>query len=200
MRAKVAESDQFTIEEYLAMTAERPEGERWELIEGIAILSPSPSNWHQIIAGNVFMALGEWKLQHEVAWVPLLGTGTRVPISPRSLPQPDVMVLPMLPDGPPNPVSEEALVLFEVLYKSNTKADQAWRRRVYASVVGCEHYVTIEHNRAEVIRYDRANGWAAGATLGFDDGLALPALGDFSVDVTALYRWTPVAKPAAGRG
>lgn len=30
MRAKVAECDQFTVEEYLAMTTERPEGERWE--------------------------------------------------------------------------------------------------------------------------------------------------------------------------
>jgi Uma2 family endonuclease len=193
MRAKVAESDQYTVEDYLAMTAERPEGERWELIEGIAYLSPSPSTWHQIIAGNVYAELSNWKQRHDVTWIPLLGAGTRVPISPRSLPQPDAMVLPRLPDGPPSPIAEEALVLFEVLSKSNTKADQAWRRRVYASVVGCQHYVTIEHNSARVIRYDAAIAWAAGATLGGGDRLELPALGPFSVDVAALYRWTPVA-------
>ena len=195
MRAKVAESDQFTVEEYLAMTAERPEGERWELIEGVAIMSPSPSTWHQVIAGNIFMELGIWKLAHTVSWVPLLGAGTRVPISPRSLPQPDAMVLPEFPEGPPSSVAETALVLFEVLSKSNTKADQAWRRRVYASVAKCEHYVTLEHNRAEVVRYDRANAWTAGSKLTLGDQLALPALGDFGVAVDALYRWTPVATP-----
>jgi len=198
MRAKIAESDQFTVEEYLAMTAERPEGERWELIEGVALMSPSPSTWHQVIAVNIGTELSNWKLTHSVAWVPLLGTGTRVPISPRSLPQPDVMVLPVLPGGPPNPVSEEALVLFEVLSKSNTKADQAWRRRVYASVIGCEHYVTVEHNRVEVIRYDRANGWKASPPLGEDDQLTLPALGGFSTPVASLYRWTPIAKATKG--
>ena len=135
MRAKVAESQRFTVEEFLAMTAERPEGERWELIEGIAHLSPSPTNWHQIIAGNIFAELRDWRKEHNATWVPLLGTGTEVPVSPRSLPQPDAMVLPILLDGPPNDVAQEALVLFEVLSKSNTKADQAWRRRVYASVV-----------------------------------------------------------------
>ena len=193
MRAKVAPDDQFTVEEYLAMTAERPEGERWELIEGIAHLSPSPSTWHQIIANNIGTELSNWKLAHNVAWIPLVGAGTRVPISPRSLPQPDVMVLPVFPEGPPSSVAEEALVLFEVLSKSNTKADQAWRRRVYASVLKCEHYVTLEHARAEVIRYDRARAWAASGPMRTGDVLALPALGGFTVDVSALYRWTPVA-------
>ena len=197
MRDKVAESDQFTVEDFLAMTAERPEGERWELIEGIAHLSPSPTNWHQVIANNIGTALANWKDAHNVVWVPLMGTGTRVPVSPRSLPQPDVMVLPFLPNGPPSHVSEEALVLFEILSESNSKADQAWRRRVYASVVGCEHYVTIEHNRPEVIRYDRANAWKVSVKLGADGVLTLPALGTFSVPVASLYRWTPVIKPAA---
>ena len=199
MRAKVAATDQFTVEEYLAMTAERPEGERWELIEGVAILSPSPSTWHQVIAINIDTELSNWKLKHDVSWVPLLGTGTRVPISPRSLPQPGAMVLPEFPDGPPSSVVETALVLFEVLSKSNTKADQAWRRRVYASVAKCEHYVTLEHSRAEVVRYDRANAWKAGEPLGAADHLTLPALGEFSVDVAALYRWTPVVKDALKR-
>lgn len=197
MRAKVAESDQFTVEEFLAMTAERPEGERWELIEGIAHSSPSPTIWHQIIASNICTELSNWKLRHSVAWVPMLGSGTRVPVSPRSLPQPDAMVLPLLPDGPPSSVAEEALVLFEVLSKSNTKADQAWRRRVYASVKACEHHVTLEHDRAEVVRYDRAIAWKASVRLGAEDTLALPALGAFATPVAALYRWTPVIKPAA---
>ncbi len=76
----------------------------------------------------------------------MLGIGTRVPISPRSLPQPDVFVK----DSPLAglPTTDDALVLFEVISKSNSKADQAWRRRVYASVPNCQHYVTVSQSKA----------------------------------------------------
>ena len=47
------------------------------------------------------------------------------------------------------------MVLFEVLSRSNTKADQAWRRRVYASVPNCQHYVTVSLKTVEVVAYDR---------------------------------------------
>jgi hypothetical protein len=39
---KLAPEQQLTIEEFLAFTDTRPEGERWELIEGVAVLDPSP--------------------------------------------------------------------------------------------------------------------------------------------------------------
>ena len=57
------------------------------------------------------------------------------------------------------PVTEDALVLFEVLSRSNTKADQAWRRKVYASVPNCQHYVTVSLKAVEVDAYDRDSRW-----------------------------------------
>ena len=39
---KLVPEQQLTIEEFLAFTDTRPEGERWELIEGVAVLDPSP--------------------------------------------------------------------------------------------------------------------------------------------------------------
>ena len=44
---------QMTIEEFLSFTETRPDGERWELIEGVAILQASPSKPHQVIATNI---------------------------------------------------------------------------------------------------------------------------------------------------
>ena len=46
-RTKLAPEDQLTIEEFLAFTDTRPDGERWELIEGVAIMNPSPVEFHQ---------------------------------------------------------------------------------------------------------------------------------------------------------
>jgi hypothetical protein len=93
-----------------------------------------------------------------------------------------------------SPIANEAIVLFEVLSKSNTKKDQAWRRKVYASVPNCEHYVTLEQRRAEAVRYNRAAKWAGQAITGINARLELPALGaDVAIPLRDLYRWTPLA-------
>ena len=52
-RPKLAPEQQMTIEEFLAFTDTRPEEERWELIEGVAVLNPSPIDYHQIVVTNI---------------------------------------------------------------------------------------------------------------------------------------------------
>jgi Uma2 family endonuclease len=196
MRAKLAPDEQMTIEEFLAFTDTRPDDERWELIEGVAVMSPSPTLWHQVIAGNVFMALGMVKLRTGAPWVPALGIGTRVPVSPNSLPQPDAFVVEHGVGSEPSPVTDDALVLFEVLSKSNTRADQAWRKRVYASVPNCAHYVTVAQSKTEVVRYDRASNWEGVRYRELGDKLELPALGrGVTISLADIYRWTPLGEP-----
>ena len=92
-----------------------------------------------------------------------------------------------------SPVSDDALVLFEVLSRSNTKADQAWRRRVYASVPNCRHYVTVSLKAVEVDAYDRDSAWGRRSLTDLADALALPALG-LSVPLADIYRWTPLGQ------
>jgi len=181
----------FTVEEFLAVSDAYPNGEKWELIEGVAVLSPSATNFHQIIALNIGAALSEWKANHVVPWVPLIGIGTRVPISPRSLPQPDLQVLESAPTER-SPETRDGLVLFEILSDSNTKQDQAWRLHVYASIPNCQHYVTVDQKRPLVSRHDRATGWKPVVVKGLAGSLDLPALGAY-IAMSMIYRWTPVA-------
>ena len=191
-RPRLNDSEQMTIEEFLAFTQERPDGERWELIEGIAILNASPTDYHQTITGNIHGLLWLHQRQRHVTWIPLLGVGTRVPVSPGSLPQPDLMV-----KGSPltgAPISDEALVLFEILSKSNTKSDQAWRKRVYASIPNCQHYVTVAQSMPLVTRFDRASDWVESESTRITETLELPALG-VSLPLSEIYRGTPVATP-----
>jgi len=189
--------EQMTVEEFLAFTETRPQEERWELIEGRPVMNPSPTSWHQIIAGSIVSELAVIKRQTGAAWVPLLGIGTRVPISRNSLPTPDVMVLQSPPRGEPSAVTDDALVLFEVLSKSNTKADQAWRRRVYASIPNCQHYVTVSQKAVEVVRYDRAADWKEARIAGLGGTLALAALGpEAAIGLAEIYRWTPLGGAA----
>jgi Uma2 family endonuclease len=189
MAAKLAEADQMTVEEFLAFYDSRPDGERWELIEGQPFLSPSPTEWHQRIALNIGNALDAAKLQKNATWTALLGIGTRVPVSPNSLPQPDVFVKAGAPSDAS--VTDDALIIFKVLSKSNTKSDQAWRKRVYASVPNCQHYVTISTKTQEATRYDRADGWLGETMAGPKTMLSLPAI-DMKIPLSDIYRWTSI--------
>jgi hypothetical protein len=183
--------DLMTIEEFLAFTASRPDDERWELIEGRPKMQASATDVHQIITGNIFAILREEKRGRNARWHPLLGIGTRVPVSPRSLPQPDVMVKERSPTGAY--VSDGGLVLFEVMSRSNTKADRRWRLGVYKSVPNCQHYVTVEQTRVHVDCYDRTNGWQLRTIKDVGGALELPAVG-VSMPLAEIYWDTPLAR------
>ena len=198
MQETLAAKGPMTIEEFLAFYEARPDGEKWELIEGEPVMSPSPTDWHQVIAGNIFAALATGKVANGASWIPALGVGTRVPASLRSLPEPDVMVFEH-PLGARRSVKEDALVLFEVLSDSNTAKDQAWRRRMYASIPNCRHYVTVDSREVAVVRYDAEARWSdAPALLRLDDTLSLPALG-IAFPLADIYRWTPLGLSKEGK-
>jgi Uma2 family endonuclease len=190
-RPQRAPERQMTIEEFLAFTDTRPDGERWELIEGVPVMNASPTDYHQVVVTNICGILWTFKTERHPSWFPMIGTGTAVPASETSLSQPDVMVKEHPPTG--EPVSSDALVLFEVLSPSNRRADQAWRRKVYASIPNCQHYVTVSLKAVEVIAHDRASRWKGRSLTSLAASLALPALG-LSLPVADIYRWTPLGE------
>ena len=189
-RTKLAPEAQLTIEEFLAFTYTRPDEERWELIEGVAIMNPSPVEFHQLVVLNIGSYLMARQERTGASWQPLLGIGTRVPVSPRSLPQPDVFV--KEGEATDLAVTDDALVIFEGLSRSNTKSDQAWRRRVYASVPNCQHFVTVSLKAVAAEAYDRETGWRKRALANLGDGLNLSALG-LTIPLAVIYRGTPFA-------
>ncbi len=182
-------NQQMTIRQFLAFTRTRPDGERWELIEGAAVLSPSPTDFHQIVVANITTFLMNEKTRGGARWLPMPGIGTEVPISPNSLPQPDVFVKECGPTG--KHLTDDALVIFEVLSRSNTKADREWRRQVYASVPNCQHYVTVSMTAAEVTAYDRATQWQARRVQGLENELTLPAL-EVTIPLATIYKYVPI--------
>lgn len=188
LHPQLAPDEQMTIEEFLAFTASRPDEERWELIEGVPVSNPSPVKAHQLVAGNIVGWLPAEKARKGAAWLPLPGVGTLVSASPRSLPQPDIYVQASSEAGDTS-LTDDALVLFEVLSRSNTKADQAWRRRVYASVPNCQHYVTVSLKAVDVTSFDRSTGWQPRRLKALSESLDLPALG-VSMPLADVYRWT----------
>ena len=188
---KLAPEQQMTVREFLAFTASRPNGERWELIEGVAVLNAAPVQLHQMIVANIVAFLVAQKQATGASWYPMIGVGTVVPVSPQSLPQPDVYVQAGIPID--SPVTEDAVVIFEVLSRSNKKADQEWRKRVYSSVPNCQHYLTVSRKLPEVTVHSRDAAWKGVRFMGLQASAQLPALG-VSMPLSEIYRWTPLAK------
>jgi Uma2 family endonuclease len=181
--------DRMTVEQFLAFCDTKPDDEKWELIDGVPVMNASPTDWHQRIVTNVLIALDRAQVAQNAPWLPLLGVGTRVPVARNSLPVPDVLVK----AGPLTGTSttDDALILFEILSQSNTRADQAWRKRVYASVPNCQHYVTISTKSASASRHDRATNWQAVTVKGLAACLGLPCI-DVTIPLDEIFRWTPI--------
>ena len=78
-RPQLAPKQQMTIEEFLAFTDTRPQEEHWELIEGVPVLSPSPTDYHQMVVSNISGFLRQVKAARNSSWFPMIGTGTKFP-------------------------------------------------------------------------------------------------------------------------
>ena len=179
----------MTIDQFLAFADTRPDDERWELIDGVPVLSPGPTDDHQLIVANVLAALVTARRARAARWIAIPGVGTKAAPFTDRLPQPDVMVKGRAATG--SRISEEALVLVEVLSRSNTRKDQNWRLATYQHVVGAEHYVAVHQNQIAVIRYDRAGGWQPYLYRDVHQALELPAL-DLKIPLAEIYEGTPL--------
>lgn len=131
-------------------------------------------------------------------WLPLLGIGTIVPASINSLPVPDILVMEREPDDQYVHTTADSIVLFEVLSQSNTKARRDWRRKVYASVPNCRHYLTIATRKIEIRRYDRDNDWQEVVVGPERRSIALQALG-VTLAIADIYRHMRLPEKKTGR-
>jgi Uma2 family endonuclease len=71
----------------------RPEEERWELIDGKAIMMPPPKLGRQLIAGNLERRLNEALEVRKPEWLALREIGIELPDNDVYRPEPEVTVI-----------------------------------------------------------------------------------------------------------
>jgi Uma2 family endonuclease len=178
----------MTVDEFYAFTDTRPDGEKWELIEGEPVLNASPSPLHQLIAGNVFVALKNREREIKAPWTAMLPLGVRV--SEKDRPEPDVLVFPSdhrRPDGQRD--RNDVLVVFEVLSPSTEKRDLGWKRKAYASLPSLTHYIVISQDAVDVMAFARDDAFEGLRFRSLDEAIDLRSLG-ISLPVAEIYRDT----------
>lgn len=184
----VRSDGKFTVEEYLAFIESRPEEERWQLIDGVAMMMPPPTLRHQRIASNLARRLND---QLEMVRPDLYAyqeIGLMVPDVASFRPEADVAVLDSSVDQE-SPYADRFYLVAEILSDSNTDKDIAAKRVRYLQHPDNLHFVLIEQKRVRVEVWARAAGWEPVVLDRLDAVLELPEWG-FHLPLAALYRGT----------
>lgn len=184
-------SRKLSIPEFLRFYETRPDEERWQLVDGVALMMTPPFVVHQRIARNLEHLLNDALERHSPTLCAEQRIGTQLPEFPHYRPEPDVAVID-LDIHPDRRHVDRFYLTAEVLSDSDDERIDLKRG----------FYRAHEHNRAIVlIRQDRQEleidlrqadgGWGTKLLSGGDATLSLPDFG-LTCPLSALYRNTPV--------
>jgi Uma2 family endonuclease len=171
----------------------RPDKERWELIDGVAMMMAPPTLAHQRIASNLERLLLDALEAHAPALTAFQAIGVNVgPAIEDYDPEPDVVVTDSSVEEAQGERYADRFYLAAEIVSSNERVDIDRKRSIYKLHEACSCIMTVQQDRFEV-RIDRRTetGWSDQVLKQADDVLALPDFG-LRCKVSDLYRGTPL--------
>jgi Uma2 family endonuclease len=177
------------VDEFMAFYQSRPDGEHWELIEGVAVMMNPPSFRHQRIAFNLCALLNSAFVANRLDLLAFTEAGVRSPGVRNFQPEPDVVVVPGTACD--DYYSERFQLAAEVLSPSNTLAQIERKLRHYRAAPDNLYAVVIEPRQFLVEMSARRTDWNPLRLTKPDDSVEMPEFG-LSCQVVDLYRGTPL--------
>ena len=178
----------------------RPEEERWELIDGVAVMMAPPTLAHQIIAGNLQRLLNEALETHAPTLIACQRAGVNVGPSVEYYdPEPDVVVIDTEAAERPGERYADRFYLAAEIVSSSERTYIESKREVYKLHEHCKYILTIQQERIEVRMDMRTEAdWKEEVVVEPDDLLVLADFG-LRCGLSDLYRGTSLAPRQAGR-
>jgi len=177
------------VDEFMAFLETRPKGERWDLIEGVAVMMAPPTVAHQRIAHNLCNLLNAAFAARRLDLFAYIGLGVRTPGVKNFQPQPDVVVLPGVAGY--DLYSEQFQLAAEVLSPSNTRTEIDLKLNRYREAPDNLYAVVIEPRKFLVEIYARRREWRPIVLRQADDMIDMPESG-LHCRVAELYKGTPL--------
>ena len=187
----VRKDGKFSVEEFFALMESRPEEERWQLIDGVAMMMPPPTRVHQQIASNLAFELNTHFRAHRLDLSALQEVGLIVPKAELFRPEADVAVFDLMADY--ESYADKFYFVAEILSDSNTDKDIAVKRQRYLQHPDNLYFVLIEQRRVRVEVLARSASWQPLVLEGLDAMLELPEW-SFRTPLAKLYRGTPLER------
>jgi Uma2 family endonuclease len=127
------------------------DGNRYEVLDGILYVTPSPSADHQTAVQALYRLLADYLDREPIGFV-FVAPGD-VTFSPRRLVQPDLFVVPLQEGRRPRRFADvkHLLLAIEVLSPSTSRADRVAKRTVYREE-GVEVYWVVDLDARTVER------------------------------------------------
>jgi Uma2 family endonuclease len=186
-------SKRMTVAEFLEWAMRRPEGERWELIDGEPVPTRGPTPAHAMAAETVVHARIKRRIDHVLSEglakeghdCEVFVSGPKVQIDANTAFEPDVVVTcAKVPDGLLVP---EPLIVVEVLSASTRDRDFTIKLAGYAALPSVAHYLLVETQRRLIVHHHRAGGEQEFRTSIVRTGIRRLEPPGLDLDVDAIY-------------
>ena len=189
---KIRSANRLSVEDYLAFIATRPDEERWQLIDGVAMMMPPPTLRHQTVARNLAFELQFHFRSSSLAFSALLEVGLIVPDVDKFRPEADVAVVDTSIDLDSS-YADRFYLVAEVLSESNTDEAIELKRQRYIQHPDNFYCLIISQTEVKVEVWSRASGWQRTEFTRLDQSIEMPEFG-FSMPLASLYRDTRIEK------
>ena len=188
-------SGTMDVDEFMVFLGTRPDEERWDLIEGVAVMMGPPTYAHQRITRNLCELLNTAFVSQGLDLLAYFNAGVRNPGLRNFQPEPDVVVVPGVAGY--ERYSEKFQLVAEVISPTNTRREIELKLRRYREAPDNLYALTIEPRELRVEIHARRADWQATVLTGPDDAIDMPEFG-LRCTVADLYRGTPLDPHRAG--
>jgi Uma2 family endonuclease len=182
-------SGTMDVDEFMEFLETRPNGEHWELIEGVAVMMAPASPAHQRIAHNLCNLLMSDFVTRRLDLFAYIDIGIRTVGVRNFQPVPDVVVLPGVAGY--DLYSEHFQLVAEVLSPSNTRREIDLKLRQYSEAPDNLYSLVIDPREFLVEIRAKRHDWQPAILKGADDPIEMPEFG-LTCRVGDLYRGTPL--------
>jgi len=182
-------SGTMDVDEFMAFLEARPDGEHWELIEGVAVMMAPPNYAHQRIVSNLCQLLNSAFAARNLDLFAYFDVGVRSPDVRNFQPEPDVAVVPGVAGY--DLYSERFQLVAEVLSPTNRRQEIDLKLRRYCEAPHNLYAVVIEPREFLVEIYSKRANWQPAILTKPDDPIEMPEFG-LRCRVADLYVGTPL--------
>jgi Uma2 family endonuclease len=195
----LADPARMSLELFRAFYAGRPDEERWELIDGAAVMMTPPTLAHQVMAGNLQRLLNEALEQHDPTRVAIQRAGVNVgPTIQDYDPEPDVVVVDAVLAEQSDERYAGRFYLVAEIVSASDRVDIADKREIYKLHDACTCILTIQQDRFAVrVELRGAGDWREQSLDSPEDILQLDEFG-LRCEIAEIYRGTAL-RPRSGR-
>ena len=183
------------VRQFLDFLEYRPDEEKWELIDGYALMMAPPTFGHQRISGNLWRALNDRLELAKPEWLAHFEVGIELPEYSRYRPAPDLMVVDAQSD-PRRRYADRFYLVAEVLSDSDSPRVLAAKLAYYQDHAFNTTILLIEQDQMSVRLFARQGAqWLERHLSAPSDMLDIDGIGRVCT-LAALYRGA-LAKPAS---